>query len=215
MDYATTQARSLGPLLPPRNQCAIDEVERLYDQLMEIHTIDAAQLAGAPSGTVPMPIQSRFGSGPADGAPMGRHPLPGWLHCYGHGLFLCLLMPPQAPLKDSATSPLLALPAIRQPSFSRPHVAVGMRRPVSPSGAPRRALRPVRRGANNAIMRTQLTTMVASMSKQAAPAWNMPHRTRETASAKHDHPRTTLRSSSRKHAQIMPMPSRTSSETVA
>jgi hypothetical protein len=58
MDYTTTQARSLGPLLPRRNQCAIDEVERLYDQLMEIHTIDAAQLAGAPSGTVRMPIQS-------------------------------------------------------------------------------------------------------------------------------------------------------------
>jgi hypothetical protein len=43
MDYATTQARSLGPMLPPRDQCAIAEVDRLYCQLTEIHTIGAAQ----------------------------------------------------------------------------------------------------------------------------------------------------------------------------
>jgi hypothetical protein len=30
MDYAATQARSLGPLLPPRNQWAIDGLDRLY-----------------------------------------------------------------------------------------------------------------------------------------------------------------------------------------
>jgi hypothetical protein len=45
MDYAATQARSLGPMLPPRNQLAIDEVDRLYCQLTEIHTISVAQLA--------------------------------------------------------------------------------------------------------------------------------------------------------------------------
>jgi hypothetical protein len=33
MDYADTQARSLVPLLPPRNQWAINEVDRLYRQL--------------------------------------------------------------------------------------------------------------------------------------------------------------------------------------
>jgi hypothetical protein len=42
MDYTASQARSLGPLLPPRNQWAIDEVDRLYRQLTEIHAIGAA-----------------------------------------------------------------------------------------------------------------------------------------------------------------------------
>jgi hypothetical protein len=45
MDYAATQAWSLGPLLPPRNQWAIEEVDRLYRQLAEIHAISVAQLA--------------------------------------------------------------------------------------------------------------------------------------------------------------------------
>jgi hypothetical protein len=45
MDYATTQPRSLGPLLPPHKQWAIDEVDKLYLQLTEIHAISAAQLA--------------------------------------------------------------------------------------------------------------------------------------------------------------------------
>jgi hypothetical protein len=38
MDFTATQAQSLGPLLPPRNQWAINEVDRLYRQLAEIHT---------------------------------------------------------------------------------------------------------------------------------------------------------------------------------
>jgi hypothetical protein len=42
MDYTASQARSLGPLLPPRNQWGIDEVDRLYRQLTEIHAIGAA-----------------------------------------------------------------------------------------------------------------------------------------------------------------------------
>jgi hypothetical protein len=42
IDYATTQARSIGPLLPPRNQWAIDEVDRFYRQLTEILTIGTA-----------------------------------------------------------------------------------------------------------------------------------------------------------------------------
>jgi hypothetical protein len=37
MDYAATQAWSLGPLLPPHNQWVIDEVDRLYCQLTKIH----------------------------------------------------------------------------------------------------------------------------------------------------------------------------------
>jgi hypothetical protein len=45
MDYVTTQAQSLGPLLLPHKQWAIDEVDRLYHQLIEIHAIGAAQLA--------------------------------------------------------------------------------------------------------------------------------------------------------------------------
>jgi hypothetical protein len=45
MDYAATQAQSLGPLLPPRNQSAIDEVDRLYHQVADIKTIGATQLA--------------------------------------------------------------------------------------------------------------------------------------------------------------------------
>jgi hypothetical protein len=45
MDYAATQARSLGLLLPPHNQWAIYEVDRLYRQLTEINTIGATQLA--------------------------------------------------------------------------------------------------------------------------------------------------------------------------
>jgi hypothetical protein len=45
MDYSTIQARSLGPPLHPHNQWAIDEVDRLYRHLAEIHDISAAQLA--------------------------------------------------------------------------------------------------------------------------------------------------------------------------
>jgi hypothetical protein len=45
LDYATTQAQSQGPLLPPHNQWAIDEVDMLYLHLAEVHGISAAQLA--------------------------------------------------------------------------------------------------------------------------------------------------------------------------
>jgi hypothetical protein len=44
MDYTTTKAWSLGPLLPPHNQWGIDEVNRLYYQFTEIHSIGTAQL---------------------------------------------------------------------------------------------------------------------------------------------------------------------------
>jgi hypothetical protein len=59
----------------------------------------------------------------------------------------------------------------------------------------RRALRLARRGANSIIKRPQPTTMAASMSKQAGPAWNTPWRAHAIGSAKDNHPWTTSRSS--------------------
>jgi hypothetical protein len=73
MDYAATQAWSLGPLLPPHNQWAIDKVDWLYCQLTEIHEIGAAQLAKCAwwshSDTNPSPIRFRTNRRSPNGMP--------------------------------------------------------------------------------------------------------------------------------------------------
>jgi hypothetical protein len=91
-----------------------------------------------------------------------------------HDLSTCLSMSPEGLSNDGAMSPHLMPPALRWLKFNQPGAATGKHRLASPSRAPRRALRPARRGTNNAIRRPQPMTMVASMSKQATPAWNMP-----------------------------------------
>jgi hypothetical protein len=67
MDYATTQARSLGPLLPPHIQWSIDEVDKLYHELTEIHYICPIELAecawwrqSKPSSVQDWPTQPRW-----------------------------------------------------------------------------------------------------------------------------------------------------------
>jgi hypothetical protein len=109
----------------------------------------------------------------------------------GHGLSACLPTPLETPPKVSAMSAPLVPSALRRPSFNRPQVAAGKHHLALPSKAPRRALRPARRGTNNAIRRPQLTTTAASTSKQVAPVRNMLRRSWATASTKHDRPWTT------------------------
>jgi hypothetical protein len=80
MDYAATQAQSLGPLLPPRNQWAIHGMDRLYHQLTEIHSIGTAQLAECArwhrSDANPSPVRFRTARQSPDGMPSATRMAP-------------------------------------------------------------------------------------------------------------------------------------------
>jgi hypothetical protein len=80
MDYAAAQARSLGPLLPPRNQWDIEEVDMLYCQLTKIHAIGAAQLAECAlwhcSNSSPSPVRFRTDRRSLDGMPSATRMAP-------------------------------------------------------------------------------------------------------------------------------------------
>jgi hypothetical protein len=80
---------------------------------------------------------------------------------------------------------------------------------------PRWPLRAARIGANNITRRQEPTMMAVSTSWQAALARSTQQRTRAAAGVRHSRPRTTLRSSLKRFARIMPTPSSTSSGTIA
>jgi hypothetical protein len=80
MDYVITQARSLGPLLPPHIQWAIDEVDKLYHELTEIHDICPTELAECTqwchSDANPSPVQFRTGRRSPNGMPSATRMAP-------------------------------------------------------------------------------------------------------------------------------------------
>jgi hypothetical protein len=119
MDYAATQARAEGALLPPRGRWGLaeaattkamvfspppitSEVDRLYRQLTEIHTISAAQLVECTrwrrSGTAPDPFWVKAGWPGPDGMPSAtRTALPPPTNFFPRALLRCQ-GPPSEPL---------------------------------------------------------------------------------------------------------------------